>query len=109
MTEKIDVHSSMGNVFADLGLPNSDELLIKAELAHQISESISARQLTQTEAAEILGVDQPKISALMRGKLSVFSTERLFRFLNALGNNVEIRIVANLEPNIQAQTHVVMR
>lgn len=109
MTEKIEVHSSTGNVFADLGLPNSDELLIKAELVHQISESISARQLTQTEAAEILGVDQPKISALMRGKLSGFSTERLFRFLNALGNNVEIRIVANLEPNIQAQTHVVMR
>jgi predicted XRE-type DNA-binding protein len=109
MTEKIEVHSSTGNVFADLGLPNPDELLIKAELVHQISESISARQLTQTEAAEILGVDQPKISALMRGKLSGFSTERLFRFLNALGNNVEIRIIANLESNIQAQTHVVMR
>jgi predicted XRE-type DNA-binding protein len=109
MTEKIEVHSSTGNIFADLGLPNSDELLIKAELVHQISESISARQLTQTEAAEILGVDQPKISALVRGKLSGFSTERLFRFLNALGNNVEIRIIANLEPNIQAQTHVVMR
>jgi predicted XRE-type DNA-binding protein len=108
MTEEIKVHSSSGNVFADLGLPNPDELLIKAELAHQISELISARQLTQTEAAEILGVDQPKISALMRGKLSGFSTERLFRFLNALGSNVEIRIIANSEPNLKAQTHVVV-
>lgn len=86
-----------------------DELLLKAELAHQISELISARQLTQTEAEEILGVDQPKVSALMRGKLSGFSTERLFRFLNALGSNVEIRIITNLEPNVKAQTHVVVR
>ncbi len=108
MTEEMEVHSSSGNVFADLGLPNPDELLIKAELAHQISELISARKLTQTEAAELLGVDQPKVSALMRGKLSGFSIERLFRFLNALGNNVEIRIIANEQPNIQAQTHVVM-
>jgi predicted XRE-type DNA-binding protein len=107
MTEEIQVHSSSGNVFADLELPNSDELLVKAQLAYQISELISARQLTQTEAAELLGIDQPKVSALLRGKLSGFSTERLFRFLNALGSNVEIRIVANPQPNIQAQTHVV--
>jgi predicted XRE-type DNA-binding protein len=54
MTEEMKLHSSSGNVFADLGLPNPDELLIKAELAARISELISARQLTQTEAAEIL-------------------------------------------------------
>lgn len=108
MNEEIQVHSSSGNVFADLGLPNPEELLIKAKLAHQISELISDRQLTQAEAAELLGVDQPKISALMRGKLSGFSTERLFRFLNSLGSNVEIRIVANPQPDTQAQTHVVM-
>jgi predicted XRE-type DNA-binding protein len=107
MTEEIQIHSSSGNVFADLGLPNPDELLVKAQLAYQISELISARQLTQVEAAELLGIDQPKISALIRGKLSGFSTERLFRFLNALGSNVEIRIVANSQPNVQAQTHVV--
>jgi predicted XRE-type DNA-binding protein len=108
MTEEMKVYSSSGNVFADLNLPNSDELLIKAELAHQISELISDRQLTQIEAAELLGIDQPKVSALVRGKLSGFSTERLFRFLNALGSNVEIRVTPNPQPNIQAQTRVVM-
>ncbi|MEG4418336.1 helix-turn-helix transcriptional regulator [Microcoleus sp. LAD1_D5] len=82
------VHSSSGNVFADLWLPNPDELLIKAQLAHQISELISERQLSQTEAEKLLGIDRPKILALMRGKLSEFSTERLFSFLNALGSNV---------------------
>jgi predicted XRE-type DNA-binding protein len=108
MTEEMKVHPSTGNVFADLGLANPEELLLKAELAHQISELIEARQLTQIEAAEILGVDQPKVSALIRGKLSGFSTERLFRFLNSLGSNVEIRIVANLQPDSQAKTHIVV-
>jgi predicted XRE-type DNA-binding protein len=58
MTAQIEVHASSGNVFADLYLPNLDELLLKAELAHHISELISARQLTQTEVAELLGVEQ---------------------------------------------------
>jgi predicted XRE-type DNA-binding protein len=108
MTEELPIYSSSGNVFEDLGLPNSDELLIKAELAHQISELIEMRHLTQSDAAKILGVDQPKVSALMRGKLSGFSTDRLFRFLNALGSNVEIRITPNLESNSQAETQIVL-
>jgi predicted XRE-type DNA-binding protein len=106
MSEEIKVQSSSGNVFADLGLENSDELLIKAELVRQISNLIDARSLTQTEAAKILGIDQPKVSALLNGKLSGFSTDRLFRFLNALGSDVEIRVIPKLIPESQAQTRI---
>jgi predicted XRE-type DNA-binding protein len=106
MSEEIKIQSSSGNVFADLGLANADELLIKAELVRQISNLIDAKSLTQTEAAKLLGIDQPKVSALLNGKLSGFSTERMFRFLNALGSDVEIRVVPKpLE--LKAQTRVV--
>lgn len=107
MAEEIKVYSSGGNIFADLGLPDADELIVKAELAHYISEIISERKLAQTEAAELLGIDQPKVSALVHGKLSGFSIERLFRFLNALGNNIEIRVIPNPQADSKAQTHVV--
>jgi predicted XRE-type DNA-binding protein len=103
----MQVHSSSGNVFADLGLANPDELMLKAELVDRIDDLISARQLTETEAAELLGMDRSTLSALIRGKLSAFSTESLFRFLNALGSNVEIGITVNSKPNVQARTHVV--
>ncbi len=107
MTREIEVYSSSGNVFADLGLPNADELLIKAQLADQISDLISERNLTQIEAAKILGLDQPKVSALMRGRLAGFSTERLFRLLNALGQDVEIRVVPTVITENQSQTRII--
>ena len=107
MNEKIKVTPSSGNVFADLGLANADELLIKAELVRQISNLIDARDLTQIEAAKILGIDQPKVSALLNGRLSGFSTDRLFRFLNSLGSDVEIRVLPKLIPESQAQTRIV--
>jgi predicted XRE-type DNA-binding protein len=107
MSEEMRVQSSSGNVFADLGLANSEELLIKAELVRQISNLIDAESLTQTEAAKILGIDQPKVSALLNGRLSGFSTERLFRFLNALGSDVEIRVIPKPVPESQAQTRIV--
>ncbi len=81
MTNEIKVQSSSGNVFADLELQNPEELLIKAELVRQISRMIDTRKMTQTEASQMLGIAQPKVSVLLRGKLSGFSTERLFRFL----------------------------
>lgn len=105
MTEDIGVQASSGNVFADLSLDNADELLVKAELARRISSIITAQQMTQIEAAEALGIDQPKISALINGKLTGFSTTRLFRFLNALGRDVEI--VVKPKSHAQAQTRVV--
>lgn len=105
MTEDIGVKASSGNVFADLSLDNADELLVKAELARRISSIITAQQMTQIEAAEALGIDQPKISALINGKLTGFSTARLFRFLNALGRDV--KIVVKPKSHAQAQTRVV--
>jgi predicted XRE-type DNA-binding protein len=90
MSEDIKITRSSGNVFADLGLPEADHLLAKADLAIEISSIIEDRGLTQAEAAGIMGVDQPKVSALVRGRLDGFSMERLYRFLNALGRDVEI-------------------
>lgn len=87
-----DYTPSSGNVFADLGLPKPDDLLAKAELAAKIIEEIQRRRLTQSQAAAMLGIDQPKISALKQGKLSGFSIERLMRFLLLLGRDIEITV-----------------
>jgi len=89
---KIAVEESSGNVFADLGLSNPEERLAKADLAIAISREVQARGLTQAEAADLLGVAQPDVSNLMRGRLSGYSLERLTRLLNALGQDVEIRV-----------------
>ena len=83
---------SSGNVFADLNLPHPDDLLAKAELAAKIIAEIQRRRLTQSQAAAILGIDQPKVSALKQGKLSGFSIERLMRFLLVLGRDIEITV-----------------
>ena len=90
MNNDIKIQASSGNIFQDIGFPNADEMLMKAELVRQISEIIDQRELTQVEADKLLGIDQPKVSALIRGKLSGFSIERLLRFLNLLGCDIEI-------------------
>jgi predicted XRE-type DNA-binding protein len=77
-------------VFADLGLPAPEEALAKSELARRISRLIEARGLTQAQAARLLGIDQPKVSSLKRGRLAGFSLERLMRFLVLLGQDVKI-------------------
>ena len=79
-----------GNVFEDLGHPRLAEALAKAELARKIAEAIAKRRLTQAAAAELLNLDQPKLSALVRGRLAGFSLDRLVRFLVLLGSDVEI-------------------
>lgn len=83
---------SSGNVFRDLGLPDADVLQAKADLVHRIAAIIRRRGLTQVEAARILAISQPKISALLHGRLEGFSTERIVRFLNALGQDVKISV-----------------
>lgn len=92
MSEEIEFEMGSGNVFADLGRPDADEMLVKAELVHQISSIVRRRRLTQVQAAELLGISQPKVSELLRGNLRGFSLERIARFLNALGQDIEIRV-----------------
>ncbi len=104
MTDQhIEAEQSSGNVFADLGLADPDERLAKADLAIRISELIQGRGLTQTQAAETLGLKQPHVSNLMRGQLDGFSIERLFRLLNRLGQDV--RIVVGDKPFSQPLAH----
>ena len=81
-----------GNVFADLGLPNPEQELLKAELTLQIYRIIKQRNLTQTQAGKILGISQPHVSALSRNRAGNFSVGKLLDFLTALGQNVEITV-----------------
>lgn len=89
---------SSGNVFADLGLPNPEECLLKAQLASQIDDLIKSRKLTQSAAAKLAGISQPKISDILRGQLTGYSVERLLTIINCLGCNVEVRISKSSAP-----------
>ena len=86
------VTKGSGNVFRDLGLPDADVLQAKSDLVHKIAAIIEKKGLTQEEAAQILGVSQPKVSALLRGQLSGFSLERITRLLTALDCRIEITV-----------------
>jgi predicted XRE-type DNA-binding protein len=86
----LEQEPSTGNVFADLGLADADEHLIKAGLVVKIDRIIRQRELTQAAAAQIMGIDQPKVSAMLAGQFRGYSVERLMRFLVALGHDVEI-------------------
>jgi predicted XRE-type DNA-binding protein len=81
-----------GNVFADIGFANAGEMLAKSELVRHINKIIEQRGLTQVEAAKLLGINQPKVSALKRGRLTQFSIDRLMRFLVTLGQAVDISV-----------------
>src|ERR1700676_4835186 len=90
MAKTINVVEGSGNVFADIGLTNPEERLAKADLGIRIASAIRARRLTQARAARIFKIDPPKVSRLLRGRLSGFSTERLMHFLTLLGRDIEI-------------------
>ena len=81
-----------GNIFADLGLPNPEQELLKAQLTLQIYKIVKARKLTQAQAGAVLGIKQPHVSALMRNRAGNFSVGRLFEFLTALGQDVRITV-----------------
>ena len=98
--EDIEITSSCGNVFADLDLPDPELLLAKAKLFIKIERLIKERRLTQAKAAKLMGLTQPNVSDLLRGRLDGFTLDRLFRCLDALGQEVEIIV----RPKQAAQT-----
>src|SRR5437763_14925924 len=90
--KSVRAEQSTGNVFADIGLPEPQQELLKAKLTLQLYRLIKQRGITQTEAGKILGIKQPHVSALMRNRSGVFSVERLMEFLTALGQDVQITV-----------------
>ena len=107
MTKDAQVEEGSGNVFADLGLPDAEELLSKAALMLRIGEIIKGHNLTQAQAAHVLGASQPVVSNLLNGRISGFSLERLVRFLNALDRDVEI--VVKRRPRSRLRAGVTVR
>jgi predicted XRE-type DNA-binding protein len=106
MNKTKDYAISSGNIFADLGFPDAEERMAKVNLALQINALIKRKKFTQKQAAELLDIDQPKISALSTGKLAGFSLERLFRFLIILGQD----IIINITPKARSKkiAHVIV-
>jgi predicted XRE-type DNA-binding protein len=104
---RIRATKGSGNVFADLGLPNPEQELLKARLTLQIYNIVKARGLTQTQAGKLLGIKQPHVSALMRNRAGNFSVGRLMEFLTALGQDVEIAVKPTRKA--QGEMSVVMR
>lgn len=92
VSERIAVYAGSGNVYADLGYADAGEMLVKAQLVSKIAEIIRRRGLTQVEAAKVLGLTQPKVSAMLRGQFRGFSERRLIDCLTSLGRDVQIVI-----------------
>jgi predicted XRE-type DNA-binding protein len=92
MKDQPKFEPSSGNVFADLGVPKPDHEIVKAELVKAICSILTGQGVRQVDAAERLGIAQPKVSVLMRGRTDGFSTEQLLRFLNRLGQTIDIEV-----------------
>jgi predicted XRE-type DNA-binding protein len=92
MSDEMKVEVGSGNLWADLGYPDADEMFERCQMMARIIDIIRERKLTQAKAAKLLGTTQPTVSDLMRGKLQLFSLERLISFLRALGDEVELVI-----------------
>jgi len=102
MSDDIAATIGSGNVYDDLGYDQPEEMQVKAEIVYRIARSIEERRLTQEQAATIMGLDQPKVSALLRGRFRGYSLDRLFRLLLALDSDVSIII----EPKSKDHGHL---
>jgi predicted XRE-type DNA-binding protein len=99
MTQDTQVYASSGNVFADLGFENADEMLAKAELIRQITLIIQQQELTNPKVAELLNIEISSVEELLSGKLLNFSTDQLIMFLTILGKDIEI-VVKDTSSNV---------
>ena len=106
INDDIQVEHSSGNVFADLGLPNPEEHLVKATIALVIAKTIRERELTQEQAGKILGLAQPKVSNLIRGELDRFTIDRLMRYMRKLDYDVTISFTLKPKSRDAAVIHV---
>ena len=103
-TERTIIRSS-DNIYRDIGHASPDDALAKAKMAGRICDLITARKLTQVAAADILMIDQPRISDLVRGRLRRFSTDKLFKFLTLLDQDIEVSI----KPKAKNRRHAEIR
>lgn len=105
--EFITIEQGSGNPYLDLGRSDADDMLVKAGLVHEIAQIIKSRRLTQLKAADILGIPQPKLSEMLRGKFRGISQAKMIACLNRLGLDVDI-VVRKTEPRAVGHTHVVL-
>jgi predicted XRE-type DNA-binding protein len=98
------VEEGSGNVFADIGLPNPEEALAKAEIARQVNRILTERGLSQVQAGELLKIAQPRVSDLVRGRLGKFSLEKLLQFARLAGIDVEIQMRPSRKPGLKVKT-----
>jgi predicted XRE-type DNA-binding protein len=104
--DEFTVTEGSGNVFADLGFPDPEDALLKAQLTSHIYEIIKRRRLTRAAAARLMGIDQPEVSALLNGRIANFSSGRLMRLLTSLGQDVEITVRATPRGRKQGQVRL---
>lgn len=105
--DNITIEEGSDNVYADMGYLDAEEMLVKASLAHEIGQIIKSRRLTQQRAAEILGMPQPKLSDMLRGKFRGISQAKMIECLNRLGRDIEI-VVKKAARRSQGHTHVLV-
>ena len=103
----VTIEQGSDNPYVDLGFPDAEEMQVKAELAHQIAQIIKSRRLTQLRAAELLGMPQPKLSDMLRGKFRGISQAKMIECLNRLGLDVDI-VVKKATRRSQGHTHVLV-
>lgn len=103
----IEIHEGSGNVYADIGLPDADEMLVKAQLVTKIREIIKARGWTQQQAADVLGLTQPKLSKMLRGQFRGVSEAKMLDCITRLGRDVRIVVGPERQPAAAGQVAVV--